>query len=366
LPKRQQRFLRCADCRRNWPRRLKRLGTENLFLKSYSNHYVIRRVDKNGIILTVAGNRNGIYSGEGVSATQASFGFPAAVALDATGNIYIADSPSNRVRRVGTDGIIRTLAGTGDYGSTGDGALATQAQIREPKAIAVDKARGLLYFLETPASFPGAFIVRQVDLSTGIIHTISGSASDPASFALDSTGNIVVFKDRQFWRLNPVTGNKSAIAQINPQNQVAVAAFSLDQSGNIYIADPNSNLILRIGQAGQAVTFAGGGTIPRDGLPAIQAVIYDSQGLAFDAFGNLFISDFDHNQIRKVDHNGIISTVAGIGRTGSGGDGGHPLQASFNQPLALAFDPRGNLLFLDLDHGTGTVRLISNTSRFSR
>lgn len=347
--------LQATQAQLRFPRAMD-FGPDGSIYIADSNHYIIRRIAPNGIISTVAGNRNPTYSGDGGSATQASFSFPIAVGADGSGNLYVADEFANRIRRVGTDGNIQTIAGTGTSGSTGDNGPAAQAQIRDPRFVTVDKAHSLLFFIESTTT-QGAYIVRQVNLATGIITAVVNSNSDAQTTALDAAGNLIIVKDAQIWRLNPSTGARTPIVSIT--QQTFVSALSVDQSGNVYFADPNQSLIFKVSTSGQVQTFAGGGTIPGDGLPATSTVIYDSQGFAVDTKGNLFFSDFDHNRIRKIDGTGKVTTVAGTGSGNSAGDGGHPLQASFSQPLALTFDPKGNLLFLDLTRGTGTVRLIT-------
>ena len=341
----QLRFPRATD-----------FGPDGSLYIADSNHYIIRRIAPNGIISTVAGNRNPIYSGDGGVATQASFSFPIAVSADGSGNLYVADEFANRIRRIGTDGNIQTIAGTGTSGSTGDNGKATLAQIRDPRFVTIDKAHSLLFFIES-TTIQGSYLIRQVNLASGIITTVGNSSSDAQTAAVDSAGNLILVKDAQVWRLNPSTASKTAIASI--PTQTFVSALSVDQAGIVYFADPNQNFVFKVSSNGQPQTFAGGGTIPGDGLPATSTVIYDSQGFAVDTKGNLFFSDFDHNRIRKIDGTGKVTTVAGNGVGNSAGDGGHPLQASFSQPLALNFDPKGNLVFLDLTRGTGTVRLIS-------
>ncbi len=341
----QVRFPRAMD-----------FGPDGSLYIADSNHYIIRRIAPNGTIGTVAGNRNPAYGGDGGAATQASFSFPIAVSADSSGNLYIADEFANRIRRVGIDGKIQTIAGNGTAGSTGDTGQATQAQIRDPRFVIVDKAHSLLFFVEATTT-QGAYIIRQIDLNSGIITTVANSNADAPTTALDSAGNLIIVKDAQIWRLNPASGIKTVVGSITAQT--SVSALTVDQAGNVYFAAPSQNLVFKVTPNGQTQTFAGGGTIPGDGLPATSTVIYDSQGFAIDASGNLFFSDFDHNRIRKIDGTGKVSTVAGNGSGDSSGDGGPPLQSAFSQPLALAFDPRGNLLFLDLNRGTGTVRLIS-------
>jgi hypothetical protein len=139
-------------------------GADSSLLIADSNHYRIRRAGTDGTISTIAGNYNTFFSGEGVPASQASFGFPIDLAVDAPGNIYIADSW--RIWRIGLDGIIRTIAGTGQSGSIGDGGPANQAQILAPRSLAVDRGRNLLYFVEAEGVPAPVINVRRIDLNS--------------------------------------------------------------------------------------------------------------------------------------------------------------------------------------------------------
>lgn len=295
-----------SQARLRFPRGLA-FGPDGSLCIADTNHYVIRRVTPDGIITTVAGNRNFVFSGEGVLATQASFASPAAVAVDGQGNVYIADMGAHRVRRVGPDGVIHTAVGTGQPGADGDGGPAIRARITAPMSLAIDPRGGLVI----GGTGPG----RRVDLATGIIATVA-AASGP-HVAVGGDGDLYFSSQNRVFRLDSATGAATVIAGT--------------------------------GQPG----FRG------DGGPALDAWFDFPAGLTVDAAGNVYIADVNNNRVRRVRSDGRIETVAGTGRQGSSGDGGPPLHASFSQPRALAFDARGNLFVIDETHGTGTVRRIS-------
>lgn len=329
-------------------------------LVSDTNHYLIRRVDSTGIISTVAGNRNPFYSGESIPATEASFAGPFGITSDSTGNFYVAGNASNRVRRVTPGGIISTIAGTGVQGNSGDGGLATDATLNGPASVALDDANML---------FIGTFdAVRAVDLDTGIISSVPGVSA--RWVAVDGEGNLLFSEGNRVMRRDGSTGAVMTIAGTGsrgfsgdggPATEAMLAAptgLSVDSSGNVYIADTGNHRVRRVRVDGRIETYAGIGMSTEDGLPADETVVFDSQGLAFDSHGNLFFTDFYNHKIRRLGTDGIITTVAGTGGAGFGGDGGPPLEATFSNPTGLVFDAGGNLFFIDETNSVGVVRSI--------
>ena len=317
------------------------------------NHYMIRRIDQAGLVSTVAGHRAFVfeYAGEGVPALEASFGGPSDVVVDANGNIYVANAIEKRVRRITTDGIIRTLAGTGVTGRTGDGGPAELAQLDGSTHLALHPEYGLL--------IGGGGPVRRVDLATGIIYTVPDSWG--SSIAVDAAGRLYYLRGNSLiWR-HLGTGETAVVTSaLDIRNPGGLA---VDAQGNIYVADFEFHRVWKVSPDGSISLFAGGGDDDAT-LPALAASIADSNGLAFDAHGNLFFTDFGGHRIRRVDRNGYVETVAGTGSArGSddltGGDGGHPLQARMIAPQVLIFDRHGNLLFIDAVEGVGVVRLIT-------
>jgi sugar lactone lactonase YvrE len=244
------------------------------------------------------------------------------VAVDAAGNLLIADTGNNRIRRVdGATGVITTVAGTGPTGSeagsfSGDGGPAVNANLRFPSSVAVD-ASGNLYIADG-----GNHRIRRVDSVTGIITTAAGSGS----FGFSGDGG-------------PATD-----AQLAPSD------IAVDASGNLFIADANNNRIRRVdGATGVITTVAGTGTAGHsgDGGPATSASLFSPRGVAVDAAGNLFFA-VASNRIRRVDAaTGIITTVAGSGASGFSGDGGPAISASLFGPAGVAVDAAGNLFIAD-------------------
>ena len=237
----------------------------NLYFADCNNNR-IRKISSGGIITTVAGNASQGYNGDNIAATSASLFLPLGVAVDASGNLYIADTDNHRVRKVSTGGIITTVAGNGTAGYSGDGGPATSAAINRPVAVTVD-ASGNLYFADCNNNR-----IRKIS-SGGIITTVAGNGSQ--SYNGDNI---------------PATS-----AGLYYPDGVVV-----DTSGNLYIADCNNRI--RKVSGGIITTFAGNGTAGYNGdnIPATSAEIYLPDGLAFDTSGDLYIGDAFNQRIRKV------------------------------------------------------------------
>ncbi len=273
----------------------------------------IRQVSSSGTIFTVAGNGVGGFSGDGGPATAAQIYQPRDVAVDAAGNLFIADSSNARVRRVSPSGVITTVAGNGVLGFSGDGGPATAAQFSYLIGIAVD-AVGNIFIADATNRR-----VRKVSLS-GVITTVAGIGGGPG-FSGD--------------------GGPATAAQMNAPVGVAV-----DAVGDIYIADYSDHRVRRVVPAtapGTINTVAGNGTqgFSGDGGPATAAQLNNAQAVAVDATGNIIIGDFQDNRIRRVSASGVISTVAGTGAAGFSGDGGPAIAAQINAPDGVAVDAAG-------------------------
>ncbi len=277
----------------------------------------IRKVDTNGIITTVAGNGWEGYSGDGGPATQAKICYPLDVAVDAVGNLYIADTGNNRIRKVDTNGIITTVAGNGTGYGPLQNAPATEAAVKTPKGVAVD-AVGNLYIVGGDWDYNHNFI-RKVDTS-GIITILAGTGG------ADYSGD----------------GGPATQAQLRRPLGVAV-----DAAGNMYIADTNNHRIRKVDTSGTITTVAGDGTTgySGDGGPATQAQLTYPQDVVVDALGNLYIAGANNNCVRKIDPNGIITTVAGTGRWDYSGDGGPATQAELKNPNHIVVDAAGSFYF---------------------
>ncbi len=281
-------------------------GSGNLYIADAHNQRV-RRVAPNGLISTVAGNGTSDFSGDGGQARNARLNFPSDVATDTAGNLYILDAFNLRVRRVGIDGVIRTIAGNGQYGFSGDGGPAIQASFANPTGIAVDASGNVL------VADQGNNRVRRIT-PAGIISTFAGGGR---------------------FRSDPVAANS---VLFNP------TGVATDARGNVYISELNN--LVRVVSAGGIMqvaagqfndtTFGNAGAqwgFAGDGGPADQALLYEPLNLALDAQQNLYIADSRNGRIRKVSQVPTPPTPAGV-------DAFRPYQAnvvgSFTQHVAVA------------------------------
>ncbi|MGE0885897.1 MAG: BACON domain-containing carbohydrate-binding protein [Blastocatellales bacterium] len=443
----------------------------NLFVCDFSNHRVRKINAADGMISTVAGTGSAGFNGDGQPGRQAALASPINVAFDADGNMIIADSGNNRIRKVNaSDGQINTIVGTGSSGFSGDGGPANQARIVSPAGVIFD-GEGNLYFADR-----GNSRVRKVAAGTEIITTIAGVGlpgfngdglaalasrlNVPNTIAIDQAGNVYI-GDRENLRVrrivyasamdtipptiainqpisipdNPgqngftgltgtatdnvgvflvrwsndrggsgvaagtsnwsisniplqngpnnltvtawdANGNASsakALINFNPSQIITTLAgngltgdsgdggsaigarlfaptgIAADAMGNLYIADSENHRVRKVTPAGLILPFAGNGKLGSsgDGGPAIAATMNRPQGVTVDSSGNVYISDTGNQRIRKVDTNGVITTVAGNGQGGFSGDGGQATEASLNLPFQVAVDSTGNLYIAD-------------------
>ncbi len=361
------------------------------------------------------------------------------LATDLWGNLYIADAAGNRVRRVSPDGTIETVAGTGKAGSAGDGGPATEAQLKSPYGLAVDSS-GQLYIADL-----GNASIRRVD-ADGTISTLAGGGAfvEPRNLALDRAGNLYIsdFGAHKVYRLSPAgaldtvagTGVAGFTASTGPAASAQLshpAGLALDRFGALYIADSGNHLvrkvtsglietvaqvatptglafdgfgtlhvadatggqIVRIPASGSAdplpipardvavgpggnvyaadgtivrrrmlngntAVFAGGGnTAFGDFGPAVEARLNHPTAVAVDAEGAVYIADRDNHRVRRVSPEGTIETVAGTGMAGDSGDFGPATRASLNTPVAVAVDHAGNLYIAD--QGNHRIRMVT-------
>ena len=286
------------------------------------------QLERTGVIGTLAGTGLSDHVGDGGPAVAAQFRFPRSLALDPTGNIYVVDTRSHRVRRIDTAGEISTFAGTGEDGDSGDGGPATEAQLCFPAAVAVD-SDGNVFVADS-----WNHRIRKIDID-GIITTIAGTGA-------------------------PRTGGDGGPAT---EAQIAhPAAVALDRSGNLYVAEARSHRIRRIDADGTITTLAGTGVAGYrgDGGPASRSRLAYPAGIAVGPAGSVYVADSWNHRIRRILPSGVISTVAGTGERGDGGDGGPALQAQIAYPVAVASDTKGNLFVVSFvpDRGNHRIRKI--------
>jgi len=286
-----------------------------LVVDQYNNR--VRKIDPSQTVTTIAGG----YIGDGGAATAASVTLGGHIGFDPSGNLYIADSFSNRVRKVSPAGMISTVAGTGLTGYSGDGGPAVKATLSYPAAVAAD-GNGNVFIADE-----GNGVIRKID-STGTITTLLSSF--------------------------PGAGGASA------------NGLAIDSAGNLYAA-AGFDGVWTITASGSATRVAGNFCLGYngDGIPALQACIFPT-GIAFDSAGNFYISDSFNNRIRKVDTAGIIWTVAGDGNGGYSGDGGPATQAMLYAPSDVALDTKGNLYIADyfrvrVVNTSGTIQTLAGT-----
>ena len=306
----------------------------NLYIADSWNNR-IRKVNSDGIITTIVGGGT-IGLGDGGNATSAMLSFPSGVAVDANGNIYIGDYGNNRIRKVDLNGIITTIAGDGVADFSGDGGSATGARITNPSSLAVDLI-GNIYFVDY-----GNNRIRKIN-TNGIISTVAGNGTQ------DYTGD-----------------GGSALAAA-----ICTRCVAVDRSGNLYFADDLHSVIRKIDTKGIITTIAGSSIFGRawgfsgDGGSAILAQLAYPMGVSIDAIGNLYIADTRNNRIRKVDTNGIISTIAGNGTWAYTGDGDSATKAALAYPTFVSVDAKGNLYIQDLDNYVIRKVSFSNSIRDS-
>ncbi|NYF50753.1 Ig-like domain repeat protein [Tunturiibacter gelidoferens] len=303
----------------------------NMFIADSSNNR-IRRVDAGSQLMsTYAGNGSAGNSGDGGPATLASLSLPTSVALDGAGNLYFADSNNHAIRMVtAATGVITTVAGVlGVQGYSGDGALAIHAHLDTPDSVAIDPVNGYLYIADS-----GNNVIRRVNLSTGIISAFAGNHT-PA-YAGD--------------------GGQAVSASLNGPWSATVGP-----DGQIYIADQNNHSIRKVALDGTITTIAGNGTsgFSGDGGAASAAVMDSPAATAIDAAGNIYIADAGNNRVRKVNAvTGEIDTVVGSNLESFSGDGGPANAAGMYGPYGMALDGSGNLYVSDVFHNR--IRLVKS------
>jgi uncharacterized protein (TIGR03437 family) len=382
----------------------------NLYIADLGN-FRIRKVTPGGVIRTIAGGGESVPSGDGGDATTARLNQPRNVAVDREGNVYISDFGDHRVYRIAPGGTIAKVAGTGVRGSAGDGGAAAWAQLSSPAGLAVD-ADGMLYIADS-----GNNLIRKVE--RGLIRTVGTTGAlqaTPTGIALDRAGDLYVALtgNRQIvLKLNPASGTLLTVAGTGQSGYSgdggpALSAkltdprdVAVDAAGSLYVGDGRR---VRVISGGTIRTFAGDGVFGfrGDGAEAVWAHLSSPRAVALDGWGNLFIADQGNYRVRKVTAAGTISTVAGgspalpltwpsglasdpwgalwiadylanrirkvtpgggyttvagTDKAGYGGDDGPATAAQLNLPAGLAADAAGNLYFAD--SGNHLVRKIS-------
>lgn len=293
----------------------RQLGSADLYIADSRNHQ-IRKVDGvSGVVSTVAGTGEAGFSGDGGLATAAQLSFPSDVVVDRYGTLYVADENNDRVRRIDSRGVITTIAGNGRYGYNGDERAAVSATLASPTAVDVDDA-GNVYIADHYNNR-----IRRVT-PDGTISTVAGNGS--------------------FSPLSPSgDGGPATQAPLGMPTDVVVAA-----DGSFYVAEFGAHRVRHIRADGVIVPIAGNGNYGAggDGGLAVDAQLNAPLSLALDGFGNLYVGDSNNLRVRRIDVvSGRIMTVAGNGSAGIQGDGGLATAANLYPPSGLAVDASGYL-----------------------
>jgi sugar lactone lactonase YvrE len=342
-----------------------------------SGNSEIRKITSAGVVTTLAGKAGTLGSTDGAG-TAASFTSPEGVAVDTSGNVYVADSGDNKIRMVTSAGVVTSLAGDGDYTTSGsaDG-TGTAALFDEPEGIAVD-ASGNLYVADMVND-----TIRKIT-SEGVVTTFAGTAGiggsvdgtgtaalfyGPEGIAVDASGNVYV-ADTYNSTIRKITSEGvvttfagTAGTHGSTDGAGAAASFyqpegiAVDASNNLYVADTYNCAIRMITSAGVVTTLAGkAGTCGYTDGTGTAARFFDPQGIAVDTSGNIYVADTGNSTIRKITSTGVVTTFAGTAGTAGYADG-TGTAALFYDPEGIAVDASGNVYVADM--GNNVIRKIT-------
>jgi streptogramin lyase len=306
-------------------------GKGHLYIAEAANHCIRQVHLQTGVVRTVAGTGKKGHSGDRGPATAATFNEPYAVVISPEGDLYVVDRLNAVVRKVDAKtGTVATVAGTGKKGYSGDGGQAAEAGLVEPNDCCLDGKGGLLI------ADVADWRIRRVDLKTGTIHTFAGTGK--------KTGKV----------------DRSAIGDGGPADKAIVVgarAVCVDGLGNTYICEREGNAIRKVSPQGVITTLAGTGAKGAQDGPAGQATFNGPKAIRCDSQGNVYVVDTENHSIRKIDAKSLqVSTVAG-GRKGSEGDGGDALRAGLDRPHGCVIDPQGRIYIADSNNNR--VRLVT-------
>jgi trimeric autotransporter adhesin len=324
----------------------------NLFIADAGG--LIRELQADGRTVVIAGNGSDAYAGDGGPAASAQLGWPWGLAVDSHGNVFIADFGAERILRVTRAGTISSIGGTGNR-RPASGNKAARSPINQPEGLAVD-SDGNLYFADPDG---GRVLEIRHD---GTLTTLAGGGGqslgdgiaataaklmDPDSVAVDRSGNVFI---HEFDTIHKVD-RRGIITTVLTDPQLRYRrGLAVDQKGNLFIAGQNRVLELKTDGTLSSVAGTGMEGFGGDGGPATTALLLGPDGLAVDEQGNLYIVDSGNQRIRKVDSTGVITTVAGDGMIGAAGDGGPAVAAQLHSPEGVAVDTEGNIFIADSEN----------------
>ena len=332
----------------------------NIYVADSGNHK-IRKITPAGVVTTYAGN--GTYGSLDGTASSAEFSSITGVTIDSLGNLYVTDTANNIIRKITQSGIVSTLAGSSNIGSKN--AVGSSASFWNPIGITVDPS-GNIYVADTYNN-----LIRKIVILTQSVTTLAGQINvgslngtsldaqffNPCAVAVDNLGNVYVADTnnnliRKITSTGVVTTLAGSTGVAGQNNATGTAAtfnhpqgVTVDSAGNVYVADSWNNAIRKISIAGSVTTLAGGSWGTSDGTAA-SAQFGTPKGIVSDSLGNLYVTDSNNNTIRKVSASGVVTTLAG--KAGfSGYADGNGVNALFNSPCGIVLDSSGNLFVAD-------------------
>jgi sugar lactone lactonase YvrE len=366
-----------GDARFYYPYGIAVDGVGSLYVADTDNHTIrkITPVGTNWVVSTLAGLAGSFGSTDGTR-RDARFRYPEAITVDSAGNLYVADTDNSTIRKitpVGTNWVVSTFAGSARSDGSDDG-MGGNARFRRPEAIAVDRA-GNLYVADTEND-----TIRKIT-ANGVVSTLAGSAQDPAGsddgqgndarfdspdgIAVDNAGNVYVAEADNYTirKITPggvvTTLAGSAGSDGSDDGTGSDARFNrptgiaLDRTGTLYVADSANHTIRNVTSAGVVNTFAGsaGSAGSTDGTGS-DARFHEPRGIAIDSAGNLYVADLFNDTIRKITAAGVVSTLAGSAKDDHGSNDGTGSDARFHAPRGVAVDSAGNLYVADSVNST--------------
>ncbi len=355
--------------------------TDGRVLVADRNLRQVLRLDGFGYTVVAGNGRDGA-GGDGGPATAAQMSQPNGLAVDGSGNVYIADEGDHEVRKVSPGGMITKVAGTGEAGYTGDGGPGTAASLNWPSGVAADEM-GNVYIADH-----GNFVVRRVD-PAGVITTVAGTkwwtpwrdgapATDayiggPNTVAVGRQGDLFIAAPGWIYKMDAAgtirrfagNGRQDSTGDGGPATSASLYnpfGLAVDDEGNVFVADVDNRTVRKIDTAGIITRVAGSGYglgTPNSDL-AVETELHIPRGVAVDGGGNVYVADVD--EVRRVDPSGVISTVAGGGEDVPG-DGG-PATSAHIVATAVAVDVSGNLYLSDV--GTHRIRRVAGGGAATR
>lgn len=338
----------------------------------------IRKIDASGIIITVAGDSSAGYGGDGGAADSAQLRSPSALCFDASDYLYIADAGNGRIRRIDTNGVISSVVGNGAFSNPGDGSAGSVSLVPMGLAFGTD---GLLYVSDMLIPRIRAFnpsngtVVTRVSAGASYLDA-TGTPSyldgfHPVQLAGSPDGEILVDETKRVLAFNPYAGSLqltigNETSEFGGDGGAALKArlgrpegIALDAAKNLYVADTRNHRLRKIDPNGVISTIAGNGTRGTafyDGMPAIHASLGSPTDVAVDAQGRIYVSCADDHRVWRIDTAGRLHVFAGNGSSGYGGDGSEAVWAQLASPQAICLDPDGYLLVADT--GNGRIRKV--------